>query len=613
MNLTDDEQKLLRCVEVGSPYFGSNATIRGSVIRAIAIGELVAKPNPNGINIACAKIKDALILLNVSTDLQLHFKACSFEKTILATGARIPILRFENCQLHASMGPAIGAEGLKVSGGFTMHDCTVEVREANAAIELDNCEVGGHLSFQRTVVINPAGQCISGDRAKIGSNLTLAGVRAKSGGGNLGAIRFSIAEIGGKINFTEDSSIESHGGPAAVFDGTKTGDNFHAIGLTAHASAAKQGTLRLDAMDIGGQLVLHRCGVANQSSVAVSADRLRVHGSVMIGPETWIYGSGPSAALRLMGAKVDGNLSFENTAIFNGTGPAIAAETAVVDGHLHLNGGLRVEGAGSEGVIRLGGAYVGRRLQADAAGTAIPCGGLVLDLGDTTVGRLELNPRFVDDNSRWLNIDRLSYTGLPMGATRSQWISLVRDNTTDYSPQAWRQLSDAYRNAGHDNDARRVLFAQQRDRADRTLRPAGRESEGRFRLWMQRRWLAILRVTIGYGYQVGRALVWLAVIAILSVALGLVAGNVAYRGELTATRQSAPGTAPSACSSVEQVGLGLGIGLPLIKQATPDNCHVNTVNPLGQLVTVAGWVLQLVAWVFATLFIAGFTKVIRVN
>jgi hypothetical protein len=134
MDLTDDEQKLLKCVEIGLPFFGINATIRGSVIRSIAIGDLVEKPNPNGINIAGAKIKDALILLNVSTDLMLHFKSCSFEKTLLATGASVPILRFEHCQFRAPMGPAIGAEGLKVSGGFTMHDCAVEVREANAAI-----------------------------------------------------------------------------------------------------------------------------------------------------------------------------------------------------------------------------------------------------------------------------------------------------------------------------------------------------------------------------------------------------------------------------------------------------------------------------------------------
>jgi hypothetical protein len=100
---------------------------------------------------------------------------------------------------------------------------------------------------------------------------------------------------------------------------------------------------------------------------------------------------------------------------------------------------------------------------------------------------------------------------------------------------------------------------------------------------------------------------------VLSVALGFAAGNVAYHGEPTAVRQSASGAAQSACSSVEQAGFGLGIGLPLVKQATPDNCHVNTTTPLGQLVTVAGWLLQLLAWVFATLFIAGFTKIIRVN
>ena len=130
---------------------------------------------------------------------------------------------------------------------------------------------------------------------------------------------------------------------------------------------------------------------------------------------------------------------------------------------------------------------------------------------------------------------------------------------------------------------------------------------------MQRRWLAILRVTIGYGYQVGRALGWLAVIAALSVALGFAAGNVSYHGELTASRQGGPSAPAAACSSVEQAGLGLGIGLPLIKQATSNDCHVKTTTRLGQSVTVAGWLLQLLAWVFATLFIAGITKIIRVN
>lgn len=255
---------------------------------------------------------------------------------------------------------------------------------------------------------------------------------------------------------------------------------------------------------------------------------------------------------------------------------------------------------------------MGRRLQADEAGTAEPSGGLVLNLGDATVGRLQLNPSFVKGDSRWLNADRLTYTGLPMGATRAQWVELLRDKTTDYSPQAWRQLADAFRSTGHENDARRVLFAQQRDRAARTLRPTNREGENRFRLWLQRRWLAVLRVTIGYGYQVGRALAWLAAIAVLSVVLGFAAGHVESDGTLVAMRSDSSALNPP-CSLVEQTGMGLGIGLPLVKNATSGECEINTTTPVGQTMTLIGWLLQLFAWIFATLFIAGFTKVIRIN
>ncbi|PQP53086.1 hypothetical protein C6A88_04330 [Mycolicibacterium austroafricanum] len=67
------------------------------------------------------------------------------------------------------------------------------------------------------------------------------------------------------------------------------------------------------------------------------------------------------------------------------------------------------------------------------------------------------------------------------------------------------------------------------------------------------------------------------------------------------------------CSSIEQIGLGLSIGLPLFKLATPDSCRLDSSIAIGQALTAIGWLLQLLSWVFATLFIAGFTKVIRVN
>ena len=575
--LTEDEQSLLKCVELGVPFFGSNAIIHGRVIREIALGDLVEKSNPNGVNIAGAHIKDAIILGNVSSPVALHFKSCTFDKTVHVRGAQFPLLRFEHCTFRPGWGEAIAAESLQVSGAFSVHDCVIEVRKANTAIELDNSSIGSHLSLQRTTIVNPDGQCISGDRAKIRSNLTIAGVLAKSGSAELGAVRFSIAEIGGRINLTEGTTIEALGGPAIMFDGIKVGEDVHAVGVTVGAAKAKEGTFRISGADINGAFRITASDIVNDDSVAVVGDRLRVRGSIMVGPHATVSGAGAGGALRLMGARVEGSVSFANTRVTNTTGPAIAAETMAVEGHLHINGGLKVKGAGDDGVIRLGGVRVGRRLQANETETADPTGSLVLDLGDATVGRLELNPSFVCGDSRWLNVDRLSYTGLPMGATRGDWIGLLSHKTADYSPQAWRHLADAFRDAGHDNDARRILFAQQRDRADRTLRPANREGESAFRLWLQRVWLSVLRVTIGYGYQAGRALAWLAAIAVLSVALGLTAGNIEDRGQrLATTTQTAP------CSSVEQVGLGLGIGLPLIKQATSDSCRLDTgLTPVG--------------------------------
>lgn len=613
VNLTDDEQDLLKCVEHGVPFFGSNAVIRGRVIREIALGDLVEKSNPNGVNIAGAHIKDAIILGNVSSPVALHFKTCTFDKTIHVRGAQLPLLRFEHCTFRPGWGEAIDAESLQLSGAFSVHDCVIEVRKANTAIGLDNATIGSHLSLQRTSIINPDGQCISGDRAKIRSNLTLAGVVAKCGKADLGAVRFSIAEIGGRINLTEGTTIDALGGPAIMFDGIKVGEDVHIVGANVEAAKAKDGTFRINGADVNGAFMISASNFANEGSAAVLCDRLRVRGSVMIGSATRISGTGDQGALRLMGARVDGSVSFSDALITNPTGPAIAAETITVDGHLHLNGGLKAAGAGTDGVIRLGGARVGRRLQANDSETAGATGGLVLDLGDATVGRLQLSPHFVRGDSRWLNVDRLSYTGLPMGATRGEWVDLLRLKTTEYSPQAWRRLADAFRDAGHDNDARRILFAQQRDRADRTLRPANRPGENAFRLWLQRSWLTVLRITIGYGYQVGRALAWLTAIAVLSIALGIAAGNIEYRDQRLATTKVSAAAPAVPCSSVEQVGLGLSIGLPLIKQATADSCRLDSSSAIGQTLTAVGWLLQLLSWVFATLFIAGFTKVIRVN
>jgi hypothetical protein len=40
------------------------------------------------------------------------------------------------------------------------------------------------------------------------------------------------------------------------------------------------------------------------------------------------------------------------------------------------------------------------------------------------------------------------------------------------------------------------------------------------------------------------------------------------------------------------------------------NCDI-TSTAAGQMLAVGGWILQLLAWAFATLFVAGFTSAVR--
>jgi hypothetical protein len=71
-----------------------------------------------------------------------------------------------------------------------------------------------------------------------------------------------------------------------------------------------------------------------------------------------------------------------------------------------------------------------------------------------------------------------------------------------------------------------------------------------------------------------------------------------------------PVTTATGCSTVERIGVGLDFSLPLINTGARDLCDT-TDSATGQALTVAAWVLQLLAWAFAALFIAGFTSAVR--
>jgi hypothetical protein len=118
-------------------------------------------------------------------------------------------------------------------------------------------------------------------------------------------------------------------------------------------------------------------------------------------------------------------------------------------------------------------------------------------------------------------------------------------------------------------------------------------------------WARLTGLTLGYGYQPWRALIVLLVVLAISVGATLTAG---HRGGLA--RTSGTSTPRAACSVTEQIGVGLDLGIPLLKTGARDQCAPTTTSA-GQALTVTGWALQILAWAFAALFIAGFTGAVR--
>lgn len=114
-----------------------------------------------------------------------------------------------------------------------------------------------------------------------------------------------------------------------------------------------------------------------------------------------------------------------------------------------------------------------------------------------------------------------------------------------------------------------------------------------------------LRLVTGYGYQSWRAFIGLLLVLVLSVGVGVLAGH------LRAARPTDPNLANARCPLIEQIGLGIDLGLPLIDSGIGDRCQFDTRSRWGPVLTGVGWLLQFAAWAMATLVIAGYTGLIR--
>ena len=445
-----------------------------------------------------------------------------------------------------------------------------------------------------------------------------------------GARLASISLAGCQIEHPTGSAVDAVGLTCSVLILARARITGHAEDSAVNLRGARiRGSL-----DCGGA-VLH-----NDSGPALNADRLQVDQAMLLDGGFAATGRGDDGAVRLSGAHIGGNLQCAGAAIRNDSGPGLRAFRLQVDADMYLTGGFTATGSADRGAVRLTGARIGGNLDCSGAelrndsGPALLAYGLqvgqdiyltrkfaatsagdreVINLRTTRVGgAFDFRPErleHTDDPHNLLKVDGLTYTGVP-GPSSSQepdsgrapssgqlWRELLRNGTPAYTAQPYQQLAAGYRALGDDRQARRTLIAQRDDQLARTDTS-----------WWERVWGRTTKVTLGYGYQPWRALLFLAAVVVVSCVLAVVLGS---HGALAQTSQTA--TPGRSCTVVQQVSVGLDLNLPVGTTVARADCQLtkDSASVTAAWLSTAGWVLRLLAWLFAALFIAGFTSAVR--
>ena len=353
-----------------------------------------------------------------------------------------------------------------------------------------------------------------------------------------GEVRLLSAHIGGQLNLT-GAILGNQDGPAATSK-TQNRPALDAAGITVDQDMLcgegfkARGEVRLVLAHIGGVLAFLGATLENQSGPALNADALTVGRAMICGK-----GFKARGEVRLTLAHIGGELELTGTTLENESGIALNAEWLTVDQAMTCKEDFRAHGE-----VNLVNAKVGSLL--DEPGSwpmTMHLRGFVYELPE-------------DDQ-----------------VTMQQRLGWLTLSDGGYVPQMYDQLATAYRNAGREDDARRVAIAKQRRRRH-PLNPLN---------WV---WYA----TVGYGYRTWLAGVWLA--AFLAVGTW-----VFSRAHMTATQAHPP--------AFHAFAYAADVILPIV-----DLGQKSAWTPEG-IALYWSWGLTCAGWVLTTAVVAGLTGVLK--
>ncbi|MGP4001425.1 hypothetical protein [Streptomyces sp. 8N706] len=563
-------------------------------IRDLLLGRIGAPLDPRGIRLVGARITGHLDLTDVRSTVPLQLENCLFDERVDLDRAQLSSL-----SLRGSVLPALHADRLHLSHSLDLADLTATGHDENGAVRLLGSHITGGLDLTGATLTNETGPAFAADGLQVGSNTWMTDLRA-TGYGDNGAVRLPDAHITGQLEL-RGASLANETGSALVADGLQVSGSASLADLRASGSG-DDGAVRLMGAHITGQLLLDGdATLINETGPALVADRMYVGSSASLA-DLRATGSGDKGAVRLPEAHIAGQLNFMGASLANETGAALYADRMYVGSETLLID-LTASGDDEDGVVRLR-AHITSGLSVSGSMANGDPGRLILDLCDSKVdGQL-----FLWDETFWhevfalsetdrprLLIDGFIYSAYPQWLESETWLQVLQKCMPRYTPQPYRQMAEVSRGSGDEERAKTVLIAQQK---------AFGATLGHVAHWRgAKAWHWIAGATVRYGYRPGRALWFLLAVLGLSCIVMLFAdlfGLVAHPKARGGGR----------CGVVETIGSAFDRTVPLLGSAAVGRCELTNTLP-AQWIFVVSLILQAFSWAFITLFVVGFTGIVR--
>ena len=491
--------------------------------------------------------------------------------------------------LRNDSGPALSGDALQVGGSMFLSDGFTAIGAGeDGAVRLLGANIGGSLYCTGAALHNESGPALVADGLKVGLSMFLRGEFTATGTGKASTVRLVGAYIGGQLSCM-GATLRNDSGPALLAHSLQVGQGMLLFGGFAAIGSGDQGAVRLTSAHIGGSLECDGASLRNESGPALSGDALQVDQAVFLRGGFTATGTGDNGAVRLRSAHIGGSLDCTGASLHNNSGPALDASSLQTGQGMYLRSKFSATGTGEPGAVNLAGAHIGGSLHCAGADlhnesgpalvadslqvnrdmyltdkfTAISGGaGVAVDLTSTRVdGMLFFDPARLEhkaDPHRRLAADGLTYTGVPQQIPASNWLDLLRNGTRRYAAQPYQQLAAGYRALGDERQVRQILMAQRDDELART-HPR----------WPERLWGKTTKVTLGYGYQPWRALLFLVLVVVISCVLAFALGS---HGALAQTSKTATPGRP--CTVIQQISVGLDLNLPVGTSMARPGCDL---------------------------------------